>query len=117
MGYRGRSEGTCPRCDAPLFEAATRAGTLPQCPTCGGAFVTHAVLTSAHRAVGDLIRARPSAHPVVPLRCPACASPMRRLGVETETGDVALDYCNTHGTWFDGAELTRLIDAATPRAG
>jgi Zn-finger nucleic acid-binding protein len=113
----------CPRCKASLFPGDAHGVRLLGCGVCGGIFLDNVGSTrivSAHdEKIADMAeRARMRAATAVDTRpadlpCPSCAAPMRRVNAR---GVVEIDICASHGTWFDGGELNRVMDAYRPVA-
>ncbi len=112
----------CPRCKAPLFEGNAHGVKLLGCGICGGIFLDNEGSTRITRAPDAVIahlakrakeRAVMTTIDVSPkdLPCPACTAPMRRV---LARGFVEIDYCASHGTWFDRGELNRVMDAYSP---
>jgi hypothetical protein len=104
MPYRD-GQGLCPRCGAPLHGDARA-----QCAGCGGSFVGFAALLESHGGLTALLGMSPTSTPQTPLRCPRCNDVMRAVTVTT----VVLDFCATHGVWFDTRELERLARSLRP---
>jgi len=111
---------TCPRCDAELeIHTAEDSLVVSMCKKGGhGIFLTHKMLRevkSAGQAVTrmlDPVAAAPAAalanddgSPNATIRCPRCSETMNRRTVAREDGDVTIDVCDEHGTWFDSGEL------------
>jgi Zn-finger nucleic acid-binding protein len=111
----------CPECSSALVVAG---GTFPihGCTTCGGAWLGHEAAIrimqgyadDANREVVETAQAigRGSSLPPRPtgaLRgCPQCDAPMAPL----PSGEVMLDSCPAHGTWFDRDEIVKVMKAA-----
>lgn len=112
------SPGACPRCHVALL--AAHAGPLPLagCRDCGGLWLSPAVLgrvvsTLDEAALGIAQQASAGAtraHDLerADLPCPACRQPLFRARL---TGDVDVDRCAEHGTWFDRDELVHVAEA------
>jgi uncharacterized C2H2 Zn-finger protein len=96
MPYRD-GQALCPRCGAPLHGDAERL----QCVGCAGRFVAFVALTK----LAPLFGLSPTSSPATALRCPRCGQAMRTLTVT----DVMVDFCATHGVWFDTRELESLL--------
>jgi len=109
-------ERPCPTCNTPLVEFRGNGGVLLDCETCGGQFAEHALLSSLleSREIAGLAvtrRARRSELAISKVRyvpCPTCRQLMNRKNFGGESG-VVVDVCATHGTWFDGGELPRVL--------
>jgi len=98
MPYRD-GQGLCPRCGAPLH-----GDERAQCAGCGGRFVAFASLSESHGKLTELLGMSPTSAPQTPLRCPRCNDAMRAISVSA----IVLDFCATHGVWFDTRELETL---------
>jgi Zn-finger nucleic acid-binding protein len=82
------------------------------CAQCGGIWLDNA---SSQRVIdalcGDTLAkadalsrfAARQADRSAPIACPSCAAPLRRWTVAE--ANVELDYCESHGAWFDRDEL------------
>lgn len=112
------SDHACPRCTTKLFFGETD-GIALGCGLCGGIWLDNAsaqrVMARYDGAVAELAsRATASAtkRPDVraPVNCAECGASMQRKRV----GDVEIDLCLAHGTWFDAGELGRVIDPLRP---
>lgn len=117
------AQPTCPRCKASLFEGNAHGVMVLGCGICGGIFLDNEGSTRITRAPDDVIaglaaRARDRAVMASvdtrpkDLSCPSCSAPMRRV---LARGFVEVDYCASHGTWFDRGEVNRVMDAYAPR--
>ena len=110
--YRGQTS-SCPSCGSAL---AGLPSTLPVsgCHTCGGMWLGPEASVHIMRGLGDALEqdvaalseetARRSLVPSVDSgvrSCPTCSLVMARLVV----GEVTVDSCATHGTWFDRDEV------------
>jgi Zn-finger nucleic acid-binding protein len=104
---------TCPRCRSPLFPARAGDVVLHGCGSCGGIWLdndgSRAVLARADPHVLDMVTrastnasAAPDRRPM-DLPCAQCGDGMQR--VRAPRGQVELDACARHGTWFDKDEL------------
>lgn len=106
----------CPRCRTSQLDAfSTEDGLLFDCRSCGGQFVSHAVLQSLvqrHRAASvQPVRLRPNnplGERITYLACPNCKEFMHRRNFGSISG-VIVDVCSLHGTWFDVGELARIL--------
>lgn len=106
----------CPRCRTSQLDAfSTEDGLLFDCRSCGGQFVSLAVLkllVQRHRAASiQPVRLRPNnplGERVTYLACPSCQEFMHRRNFGSISG-VIVDVCSIHGTWFDVGELARIL--------
>ncbi len=108
----------CPRCRVPLENAFHGSGDVSECTTCFGAFVDVEVLTvfvdeaRETKSVAIAASLQSPAKPTVSTeglaKCPCCREWMGRKVFGKRSG-VLVDVCETHGTWFDGGELTRAL--------
>jgi len=108
----------CPRCQLGLHVAHASGATLHGCGGCGGIWVD---LQTGHRLCealdGDARALADSAeqyatHAVdtaLAAVCPICAQALTRSRVQNAGVDI--DYCPTHGTWFDRGELQKIAQA------
>jgi Zn-finger nucleic acid-binding protein len=112
----------CPRCALPLVEGRAGEVVLRGCGGCGGVWLDnesarHALNEPATGAIELAKRAsgRASRHPdrVALVRCPTCRATLGRVAHPT---GLEIDVCPAHGTWFDGDELARVLEAAHPHA-
>lgn len=113
---------TCPRCKSgregpPMDPVALNDVHLDECPTCAGVWLDLATfdrLCTTAAAQSDALallgapRGRTEAR-VRYLRCPLCDRQMSRRNYARRSG-VILDYCDSHGMWFDHDELRRVIE-------
>jgi Zn-finger nucleic acid-binding protein len=116
----------CPRCRTLLRESG--GASRRRCLSCSGVFV----LREAMGPLADQLRAGRAeavvsapyrtmaitdAEPDPPQlesdfryrRCPFCSKHMNRAPIVEGSG-VVVDLCVSHGAWFDGAEIRRVID-------
>jgi len=90
------------------------------CSACGGIFLGPEASVHVMRGLGDALEAEVARASVeiarsshVPARdggaraCPACHAAMARVVV----GDVVVDSCFAHGTWFDRDEVSGVVRA------
>ena len=95
---------TCASC----FEPMTAVGKTWRC-ACGAAWVPEAAFVEMvavmregtvpipwHERAGE------------PRPCPQCQASMRTVAL----ADIPLDRCDSHGIWFDGDELQRVLTAS-----
>jgi Zn-finger nucleic acid-binding protein len=119
----------CPRCaGGTQLVARLIAGVLlDECPACCGVWLDagavdrvvrerreqslstlRQVLGPSQGLVGD-----PAGAPAQParmyIRCPDCDQIMNRVNFARRSG-ILLDVCRAHGTWFDAAELPRVVE-------
>lgn len=113
----------CPRCKVSPHEGNAHGVLLLGCGVCGGIFLDNEGSTRITRApdaqiarLAERARDRAVAFSVDTrpknLPCPLCAEAMRRVVVH---GFYDVDFCPAHGTWFDGGELTRVMQGYAPR--
>jgi Zn-finger nucleic acid-binding protein len=118
-----RESMACPRCNVSLFEGDAHGTPLLGCGSCGGVFLDNDAstrITRARDAVIAQLAERAKHHAAATsldtrpkdLPCPSCTQPMKRV---LARGVVELDFCATHGTWFDRGEVNRVMDAYAPR--
>jgi Zn-finger nucleic acid-binding protein len=112
----------CPRCktgrDGPLMDpVALNDVHLDECPSCAGVWLDHAtfgrVCTTA-AAQSDALKLlgaprRQTERRGRYLRCPLCDEQMARRNYARQSG-VILDFCASHGMWFDHDELRRVVE-------
>ena len=108
----------CPRCGLPLGDRVVAGDRVEECTSCGGVFVGVAAL---NRWLGDAAaqaavrEAFPSGqtqlHPggAMYVKCPVCAVVMNRRQFAAGAA-VVVDVCRAHGTWFDAAELGKVME-------
>ncbi len=111
----------CPVCEGPLRRAHATHGVFA-CAGCGGLWTDHAATQALRSAHGDSIEkvareaaavASTTARATRPSRaCPVCRAHLAR----TTLAGVELDYCPTHGTWYDRGEASAVC-AATKKDG
>lgn len=111
----------CPRCRVEMGSAMLGATTLSECAQCGGLWVDvasfeqicadreqqSAVLGDASVAPTNAGSLRGTRVRYVP--CPECNQLMNRVNFARCSG-VVVDVCKGHGTWFDSAELTEIVE-------
>lgn len=116
----------CPRCDLPLHARLVSDLVLDECGRCWGLFldrlakrllaehnVDRAEALFAALANGPEPSGPPADKPQ--LACPVCQSAMQRKLSATGAG-VVIDICKSHGTFFDGGELHKLLAFARRQA-
>jgi Zn-finger nucleic acid-binding protein len=110
------AELVCPDCKVALSAFKSEAGTLFDCPRCGGQLVEHSALRAmlaqleirGEAALGASPRASAVPGPVRYLPCPVCGASMNRKNFGRLSG-VIVDVCRTDGIWFDAGELARVM--------
>jgi Zn-finger nucleic acid-binding protein len=112
----GDDERPCPKCSTALVAFSGTGGVLLDCASCGGQFVEHELLASlleSREVTGLAVERRVRRAPLglgavryVP--CPECRQLMNRKNFGGASG-VVVDVCSAHGTWFDEAELPRVL--------
>ena len=105
---------TCPRCRTPLFPARAGDVVLHGCGSCGGIWLdnegSRAVLARPDPRVLEMVSRASTNASTAPdkratdLPCAECGHGMQR--VRARQGQVELDACARHGTWFDKDELS-----------
>lgn len=109
----------CPRCRVNTKEITLGPSKLRECPVCEGLWVDtaalHQICTDRERQTTILGNAADviSAAQMVPERvryvpCPICQQLMHRVNF-AKCSNVIVDVCKSHGTWFDKAELHRIV--------
>lgn len=111
----------CPACRAPLHRASSRWEVLA-CLACGGVWTDSAAssritstvdreLVAIAKETAKLAKETDSTYERmsdvelhVGRKCPLCAGVLACI----RSGNVAIDVCASHGTWFDKDELGRL---------
>ncbi len=108
----------CPACGSRLVAAPERAGLLG-CNRCGGVWADSAIakeivekLDAEIARLADtaaLLAAKRAGGPLPPESnvrcCPECSRSLDRV----HTASTNLDVCQSHGTWFDRGELSRVM--------
>jgi len=105
MPYRD-TLGVCPRCGSPIGGGWDASGERLECASCQGRFVGFSSLPGSLPGLMEWLGNRPSQVPTEPLGCPRCSLPMRALTLGAAS--VTLDFCASHGVWFDSSELEQL---------
>jgi Zn-finger nucleic acid-binding protein len=113
---------SCPRCAsenrATVMECSMLNTThLHECPHCDGIWINHPtfrlICTRADirdEAMKMLGVSKGSTERTIRyLRCPVCDDQMARRNYTGRSG-VIMDFCNTHGLWFDRDELRHVIE-------
>lgn len=86
------------------------------CPTCQGVFIgpeAWVAITLAEAVELHLPPHRPSdrtVHPIGALLCPSCDVTLEDAVFGGYASGIAIDYCRSHGTWFDRGELAAALD-------
>jgi len=94
------------------------------CADCGGVWLSRTLVTKmaasdclvALRAIAeDAARRAPFGGSLgrTAVPCAYCAAPMQRF----LRGQLVLDVCSEHGTWFDRGELPRFVEQLAASAG
>jgi Zn-finger nucleic acid-binding protein len=113
-------ERACPRCHRRLHSVAIGEVTVQECDRCDGLWVdndTFKEICARHEqqvvflGAPSLQDPLPSVtiEPVRYVKCPSCRQLMNRVNFAGCSG-VIVDVCKEHGTWFDRAELRRIIE-------
>ena len=99
----------CPRCGSALEETRNPPGhRFRRCDSCTGNWVDYLNLRAMFDRLkpGHGIPEMWSRHDQQPtLLCPECGSQMHKRFINR----LALDQCEAHGVWFDGAELEQTL--------
>jgi len=115
-----RSNLPCQRCETFLETAEVGGHTIRECARCDGLWIDNETFQTicAEREQQVPFLGIPSLQnpnavatlgPVAYLKCPACRELMNRVNFAACSG-VIIDVCRADGTWFDHAELRRIID-------
>lgn len=109
----------CPACEIPLLRGTLGQTALHECEKCFGIWLDAAtferICHEAEQQATTLPPATlgaPSAAKLQPVRyrrCPVCREMMHRINFAQSSG-VVVDVCREHGTWFDLAELQRIVE-------
>lgn len=122
----------CPACRDGTDLQGRLAGEvlLDECPECHGVFLDAEALDRIVRereapsmqdvagVSGDRGDLRPERPPPLPpgramyIPCPDCDNMMNRKNFGKRSG-IIVDYCKSHGTWFDAGELPHVIQFVT----
>lgn len=110
---------TCPRCQQPMAHHALQHLEAWTCRRCAGALVSASVekaLEAARQPRSGMQRvlgavALEAVRVEAPVRCPVCQAAMERRTVH----GVDVDTCPEHGTWYDRAELRRILETLEGR--
>ena len=116
----GRGKKPCPRCNLGLHLVDLGGSRLRECTKCDGLWIDNETFQEVcrEREQQALFMGIPSLQdpkavasidPVRYLKCPTCRNLMNRVNFAGCSG-VIVDVCKDHGTWFDRAELRRVID-------
>ncbi len=116
----------CPRCDLPLHVRLVSDLVLDECSRCGGLFLDRLAKRllaeqNVDRAEALFAALANTPEPTGPpadkpqLACPVCQGAMVRKLSATGAG-VVIDICKSHGTFFDGGELHKLLVFARRQA-
>lgn len=106
---------TCPECRLPLALVEGHNVALFTCAQCGGAWfdaqASIAILQGKIDPSEVERRSKPPSPRTGPERTRPCAFCSEAM-LPYPFGDVLLDTCPAHGTWFDHAEIARVVKAA-----
>ncbi len=115
------AKGKCPRCNMDFLLVRISKRTLSECPACGGLWVDHDTLQEICASQEEQqavlgFNPQPSAaspsEQAKPTRvyipCPRCNKLMQRRQF-AGCSRVVVDWCKTHGTWFDRNELHQIV--------
>jgi Zn-finger nucleic acid-binding protein len=112
---------SCPRCQKPLQGANVGSSLMYECLNCGGLWVEVEVFERVCRtqeeqeavlnsdSFGSFLAPsmeQKTAKLYIP--CPVCGNIMNRMNFANCSG-VIVDWCKTHGTWFDNNELRQIV--------
>lgn len=103
------TQSLCPRCRVALYLGDAPASGALACAQCGGVWLDRASSERVRHGLDERLNAvanrapqvAPAAQAPAKLACPICS---RALAV-THVGNIELDVCPEHGTWFDHLEL------------
>ena len=114
-----RSNLVCPRCEQKLFFGDAEGVTLAGCGVCGGIWLDNEAAQKvthhySERVVEMATRASESAHQKPDVRAAAKCAQCRAEMARRTFGQVSVDVCAEHGTWFDAGELSALVSATKP---
>ena len=107
----------CLRCGAQMHAAQADGVSFRGCGNCGGIWLDNAsatrLLNSLPAEAVELAQRAAeattgTADTTAELDCPVCDRRMQHHHPDDAT--IRLDICATHGTWFDGGELTQILD-------
>lgn len=110
----------CPRCRHSLHIVEVGGTPLLECSRCDGLWIDNPIFEDicrqreqqavymSHPSLQDPVSSS-RLDPVRYLKCPTCATLMNRVNFAGCSG-VIVDICKPHGTWFDHAELRRIIE-------
>jgi len=116
-----RAESKCPRCNEAFLLIKVNKRILEECPACGGLWADNETLQAIcadqeqQQAVMGFFP-EPVSPATVPaplsqrtyIPCPRCNKLMNRRQF-AGCSRVIVDYCKTHGTWFDRNELRQIV--------
>jgi Zn-finger nucleic acid-binding protein len=116
------TDRACPRCEQALGPRLVNDIVIDECMGCRGLFLDHVaikrIVTDRQQARAEaLLGALPKVEAVADrpppgkfyIKCPICSVVMNRKLFASGAG-VIIDVCRTHGTYFDGGELPRIIE-------
>lgn len=116
----GEAPFRCPACTEAMRQVHVGSLEMEECPACDGAWLAAATFerlcadAESQAAVlhhSTAPTAAATGHAPDPVRyrpCPACGAVMNRHNFSRTSG-VILDVCSAHGTFFDRAELHRVV--------
>jgi Zn-finger nucleic acid-binding protein len=115
----GDAAAPCPVCDIPMLRGTLGQTVLHECEKCFGIWLDTVTFERICRDAEQQAAVLPAAglgaasaaglQPVRYRRCPACRELMHRVNFAQSSG-VVVDVCREHGTWFDRAELQRIVE-------
>lgn len=112
----------CPRCPQLLYEIRVGSVELAGCGECGGIWVDSESIPLAMKRVDKRIEelaGRAAEHATFradtsrTAACPVCHFSLQR--VPLSRAGIVVDFCANHGTWFDRAELGRVLEVVHQR--
>lgn len=112
---------TCPRCEHMLSSVQIGNAAVNECSSCGGLWLNHDTFQNICDEKEDQetalnytsLKAAPNSPSVSESKrmyvpCPECGELMHRKNFAVCSG-VIIDWCKSHGTWFDYQELQQII--------
>jgi Zn-finger nucleic acid-binding protein len=112
-------EVPCPACEVPMLRGTLGQTVLHECEKCFGIWLDATTFERICRDAEQQATVLPGAGlgkastaklaPVRYRRCPECRELMHRVNFAQCSG-VVVDVCREHGTWFDMAELQRIVE-------
>jgi Zn-finger nucleic acid-binding protein len=115
----GDADLLCPACEIPMLRGAVGQNRLHECEKCFGIWldtVTFEQICRDAEKQAAVLQSDCGLGPASAVkletvryrRCPACRDLMHRVNFAQCSG-VVVDVCRSHGTWFDRAELQRIV--------